>query len=143
MKQCQTIQEQFDDRLDNRLSPQDIAIVDAHIASCESCRREWAASAGLWDLIGKQPAIEPSFGFAQRTLRRLSEAPPSPWRWPVLRWATAASLAMLVAVGGVFVHRQREQTVQRVAAYQAIEQDRLADFDVIVCLDQLGGKNHL
>jgi predicted anti-sigma-YlaC factor YlaD len=141
MKQCQTIQEQFDDRLDQRLDAAQAATFDAHVAVCASCRQEWESYAGSWNVLGKARGAEPSFGFAARTLRRLHEPSSSPWRWPVLRWAAASVAAVMLAVG-LFVFHQREQDTQ-IAAYQAVAQDRLEDFDVIACLDQLEGDKRL
>ena len=143
MNQCGKIREQFNDRLDRRLDAAQTSFCDAHLASCQACRQEWETLTRMWDVIGKQRAIEPSFGFSQRTLRQLHETPPSFWHRPVLRWATVAALFAVVVGGGMFVRYHHEQTVLQLAAYQAAEQGRLEDFDVIACLDQLEVENQL
>jgi len=97
-----------------------------------------------WELLGRYEVIEPSFGFVERTLRRLDEAPASaPHRlWPlsVLRWAAAASLAVGLGLGG-WLTWQRVQDQHRAEVYA--QQDLLEDFDVIASLDQINGGSKL
>jgi len=50
---------------------------------------KWEAYAGAWRILDRDKGIEPSFGFAERTLRRLAE--------PQL----AISLVVLAAAGAV------------------------------------------
>jgi len=93
-----------------------------------------------WELIGRQKSIEPSFGFAQRTVRRLHEAPARRfWELPVVRWATALSLLMIVAGGLTYRHVAR----QRSADLALVPQETLEDYDVIAALDQLDGGGKL
>jgi len=70
---CQTVREQFDHRLDGRLSGHEQAAFEVHLAGCADCRREWEAYASAWQVLARDEGIEPSFGFAERTLRRLNE----------------------------------------------------------------------
>jgi len=97
-----------------------------------------------WELIGRHESIEPSFGFAQRTLRRLDEIPARRiwWQLPVVRWAASLGLAGVVAVTGV-VHRQRTVEAKRIEIYAVAQQDSLDDYDVIAALDQLNGGSKL
>lgn len=139
---CQTIREQFDERLDGPL----LAAFEAHLAGCADCRREWEAYAGAWQVLGRDKGIEQSFGFAERTLRRLNEPPvvglPRFWR-PSLRWASLAATIIALGVGG-WIGRERIQEGKRVEVYARVQQaDYLEDFDVIANLDQLKGGNHL
>lgn len=140
---CQKFQNEFDDRLDGRLDPARAQAFDAHTAGCPACRSDWQAYQAVWAIVSRQPSVTPSFGFAQRTLRRL-HAPVERqfWQLPVFRWATAVSLLALICVTGVLVYRQAE-TDRRVAAYAAAQHDRLDDFDVIVALDSLAGETDL
>jgi hypothetical protein len=95
-----------------------------------------------WELLGQHRGIEPSFGFAQRTLRRLHETPTRRfWQLPVFRWATVLSCAIVVAVGGLVIRHRAE--VRRNAEIYAAHQDRLEDYDVIAALDQLEGNSQL
>jgi len=140
---CQRCQNEFDDRLDGRLDPARALEFDAHTAGCPSCWPAWQAYRRMWEVVSQQPSVVPSFGFAQRTLRRLHEqAERQFWQLPVFRWATAMSLLIVVGVTGVMVYRQAE-TSQRVATYAAAQHDRLEDFDVIVALDSLKGETEL
>ena len=91
-----------------------------------------------WELIGRHKAPEPSFGFAERTLRRLQEKPARPrWSWA---WSWAAATAVLLCVAGVGYwqsHQQgREEAAVSVYA-QTQGADYLEDFDVIASLDEL------
>ena len=96
-----------------------------------------------WELLGRQRGIEPSFGFAHRTIRRLHEAPARRfWQLPVFRWATALSCVALLGGGGL-VLRQRAVARHNSEVYAAAHQDTLEDFDVIAALDQLEGNSKL
>lgn len=104
----------------------------------------------VWDLLARDKGIEPSVGFAERTLRRLHESPaPSPatsWHWlPVLRWAAVTCVMAGIALGVWWTRRAAEPVAQRAPASDttAVEyasaqgEDYLEDFDVIASLDQL------
>jgi cytochrome c-type biogenesis protein CcmH/NrfG len=104
-----------------------------------------------WELLGRHKAVEPSFGFVERTMRRLDEPTPvaRPVFWqPVLHWALAATVVVALGVGG-WTGWQCKQQSDRVAAaraetYATAQQaDYLEDFDVIASLDQLNGEHKL
>ncbi|MGA2137934.1 MAG: zf-HC2 domain-containing protein [Verrucomicrobiia bacterium] len=143
---CRAVTEQFDERLDGRLDEPRQTAFDAHLTGCAECRREWAAYAGAWQALDRDEGIEPSFGFAERTLRRLNEPQVAVrwWVWrPSLRWVALAATVVVLGVGGWVEH---ERTVARKTAetYVRIQQaDYLEDFDVIANLDQLKGNNQL
>ena len=125
---CEKYQNEFDDRLDGRLDSVRAQAFDAHVAGCASCRQAWQAYRAVWEVVSRQPSIAPSFGFAQRTLRRLHEQVDRRFcQLPVFRWATVLSLLVIVSV----------------AAYTAAHHDHLEDFDVIVALDSLNGDPEL
>jgi hypothetical protein len=96
----------------------------------------------VWQLLGRHRDIEPSAGFAGRTLRRLHESPGPArgwWLQPLLRWAVlgAAAVALAAAAGTwLLQHRQLRRVELYVRVHQA---DYLEDFDVIAALDQLNG----
>jgi hypothetical protein len=97
-----------------------------------------------WELLGRHESIEPSFGFAERTLRRLDEEPARPvflWQLPGMRWASSLALAAILAGAGFYWHRAREARYAEV--YAAAHQDSLDDYDVIASLDQLNGGSKL
>jgi anti-sigma factor RsiW len=70
---CSKTQISFDERLDGRLDAVRQQEFDAHIAACGECRCEWQAYVAAWQTLARHEAIEPSFGFVERTLRRLDE----------------------------------------------------------------------
>ncbi|HUI06787.1 MAG TPA: zf-HC2 domain-containing protein [Verrucomicrobiae bacterium] len=143
---CQTIKGQFDERLDGRLSDPQQAAFDEHVATCADCRREWEAYAGAWEVMERHTGIEPSFGFVERTLRRLDEPPTAVrtrfWQ-PAFRWAALATAVIALAVGA-WIGRERVLEQRRVEIYASVRQaEYLEDFDVIANLDQLKEGNKL
>ena len=139
---CQACKEQFDERLDGKPSP----AFEAHLGGCADCRREWEAYAGAWRILGRDKRIEPSFGFAERTMRRLAEPEVAVrwWFWqPALRWAALATMVVAVAAGGWIGH-ERALNRKRAEIYARAQQsDYLEDYDVIASLDKLQGGDHL
>lgn len=97
----------------------------------------------VWELLARHRGIEPSFGFAERTLRRLHEPPPRAawWQWPAVRWAAGLGLATTVTMAGV-LHWQHARTLRAAEVYAAAHQDSLEDYDVIAALDQLYPARH-
>ena len=143
---CQAVNEQFDERLDGRLEKSQQAAFDAHVAACVDCHSEWQAYAGAWEVIKRQEGIEPSFGFAQRTLRRLDERSivVRPWFWqPSVRWTSLAAAAVVLGVGA-WVGHERTLERKRAEVYAHAQQaDYLEDYDVIANLDQIERGNKL
>jgi predicted anti-sigma-YlaC factor YlaD len=143
---CREVQRSFDDRLDGRLNESQQASFDQHIAVCADCRREWQAYAGAWEALERHPGIEPSFGFAERTLRRLDEPTPvvRAWFWqPAFRWAALALAA--VALGtSAWVGHERLAAQRRAEIYASVRQaESIEDWDVIASLDQSNGSDKL
>jgi predicted anti-sigma-YlaC factor YlaD len=136
---CKEIKEQFDERLDGRLSESQQSVFDEHLTACAECRREWQAYAGAWATLERHVGIEPSFGFVERTLRRLAEQPVAR-KWflqPGFRWATLVASVFVLGVCA-WVGHERLVEQRRVEIYTSIRQaDYLEDFDVIASLDQL------
>jgi predicted anti-sigma-YlaC factor YlaD len=148
MKNCAEIRKNFDERLDHRLAESQLRAFDSHISTCENCRRQWESYAAAWQFLARQETVEPSHGFAERTVRRLDEKPEAarPWFWqPAFRWMAVAVVAA-ICIGG-FVARQRALDARRAEFYAQVQkQDYLDDYDVIAFLDQLElkkGENQL
>jgi predicted anti-sigma-YlaC factor YlaD len=143
---CQTVREQFDHRLDGRLSGPEQGAFDAHLAGCAHCRREWVAYAAAWQVLARDEGIEPSFGFAERTLRRLNEprVDVHQWWWrPTIRWATLATTVAALAVTA-WVGHDRMLARKHAELYARVQEgDYLEDYDVIANLDQLKEGGHL
>ena len=142
---CKAIQEQFDERLDGRLNESQQSAFDEHLATCTDCRREWQAYAGAWATLEHHAGIAPSFGFVDRTLRRLAEHPAAR-KWflqPGFRWAALAASVFMLGVC-TWVGRERLVQQRRAEIYAGVRHaDYLEDFDVIASLDQLNGGNKL
>ena len=143
---CKQVQASFDERLDGRVNATNQQAFDAHVASCPTCGREWKAYAALWQTLARHEGVEPSFGFTERTLRRLDEALPAAqpafWRLALPRWAVAASLVAVLCASGLLAW-QHQRAVRRAEIYAAAQQDSIEDFDVIASLDKLNGGNQL
>lgn len=144
MRECRHIRKQFDVRLDLQCGIANELAFDEHVASCSACRQRWHQYVDIWQTVGRMKSIEPSTGFAERTLRRLDEAPATEpavsalW-WPAWRWAALACLIVGLSTAG-WVGWYRAQTARRAAIYAQVQQaDYLEDFDVIASLDQLSG----
>ena len=141
---CNQRRHQFDDRLDGRLDERQGAEFDRHVAVCPECGHEWQEYAAAWQVLTRPAPITPSFGFVERTLRRLDESPPSripSWfEQPVWRWALAGALALLLAGSG-WLLEQRQETRRAAELYAAVKHvDQVDDFDVIASLDLLNKK---
>ena len=143
---CQGIREQFDARLDERLSEAELAALEAHLAGCADCQREWQAYAAAWQTLALDKGIEPSFGFAERTLRQLNEPAvhEQPWWWrPSIRWATLATAGVALAIT-TWVGHERVLDRKQAEVYARVQEaDYLEDYDVIANLDQLKQGGHL
>ncbi|HUK83313.1 MAG TPA: hypothetical protein VLZ12_11860 [Verrucomicrobiae bacterium] len=97
-----------------------------------------------WELLGRHQSIEPSYGFVERTLRRLDETLVAPqqrfWHLPAFRWAMAMSFAIVLGLSA-WLTWQHVQAIRGADVYAHLQQDRLEDFDVIASLDQIVGGN--
>ena len=63
------LDEELSALLDGALSAPELDPVQAHLASCGSCRSELEAERSVRDLVRGLPPIEPPFGFYERLLR--------------------------------------------------------------------------
>lgn len=142
---CQTFRDQFADRLDGRLNGSERVVFESHLAGCTDCHREWEAYANAWQALAHDKGIEPTFGFAARTLRRLSEprVDARPWWWrPSIRWATLAT-AVAALVITAWIGRERKIERKDAEIYARVQAgDYLEDYDVIANLDRLKEGGH-
>jgi predicted anti-sigma-YlaC factor YlaD len=143
---CDEIQVKFDDRLDEQLAASDQPAFDAHLAGCAACRAEWQAYAAAWTTLAHQRVPEPSFGFAERTLRRLTENPPRQlrgWWTPGIRWALLGAAAVALGIT-LWLQERSFEAEQRVELYSAINaSEPIDDLDVIAYLHELEGGSSL
>jgi anti-sigma-K factor RskA len=110
-----------------------------------------------WELLGRHQSVGPSFGFAERTLRRLREKPARPASVLTAVWQPAwrIAAAAVIAVAGVALWFQFRPATRpagdgarailivepEIETYAKVQNaDYLEDFDVIASLDQLDAK---
>ena len=98
---CQSCQEEVLKSLDGLLTPDERARLDAHVAGCAACCREWEAqrtlarAAGRW--VRPLPQDDPGEKFTADVLARIAARPASlPARTPV--WLPLVATAMLLVL---------------------------------------------
>lgn len=77
--------------LDGELAAAGRQEMEAHLATCPACRREWLVLLAIHDIFRRSPILLPAAGFAQRTLARL------PNRRQRLGFMVAVYLILLVS----------------------------------------------
>jgi anti-sigma factor RsiW len=100
---CNEILENLSAYQDGELGPAEAAAVDAHLASCESCRRRLADYEKVWELLGDSKLLEPGPGFTEAVLDRASARGFAAVRRPAFWIPAAAAAAVLAAVGLFFL----------------------------------------
>jgi anti-sigma factor RsiW len=109
--------------------------VEAHLASCTSCRQEYEAFSRTLELAGSLPRIEPAPDLVERVLARARRVAPAPDVVPVRsrRWIpVTAALALAVIAGTLSLpwlavrNDARRTTAARVTAERAPAVQHLA-----------------
>jgi putative zinc finger protein len=116
---CRDVRDRFSARLDEALDDDERSGIDAHLATCGECTREWEGFARTVTLLRAVPAASAPAGFVDRVMA----ARPRPWYrrlarglfvpWPVKLPVEAAAI-VLVAGLAVLVF-QRSPDLQRAA----------------------------
>jgi hypothetical protein len=111
---CEEIRELFSARVDDALSDEERARLDAHLAACAECAREWARFAGTVGLLRAAPPARAPAGFVDRVLA----ARPQPWYrrlarvlltpWPVKLPVEAAAIVLVAGLAIVLFQRSPE-----------------------------------
>jgi len=123
---CREARDLFSARADEALALDERAALEAHLATCGECRREWQRLAAT---VGLLRAVEPPRAPAGFVDRVLAAARPQPWyrrlvRTVFLPWPVKLPLeaAAIVLVGGLAVLVfQRSPELQQTAQAPAIE----------------------
>src|SRR5262245_12238647 len=115
---CQYARELFSAAVDDALSAGERERLDAHLAGCADCRREWARFEQTVSLLrGAEPIRAPA-GFVDRVLEAVRPEPwwrrlvaPSAWRLPLQAAAVAVvTIAAVLLYRGMPEQRQAVQT---------------------------------
>jgi len=77
--------------------------LEAHFASCPTCRTEYETYARTLELVGSLPRIEPAADLHDRVLQRVRRTESAPDRMPVSRpvWVPVASAAAAIVLFAV------------------------------------------
>jgi Putative zinc-finger len=126
---CEAIRELFSARVDAALSADERARLDAHLASCPECAREWQRFEAAVELLRAAEPVRAPAGFVDRVLA----ARPRPWYrqlaatllvpWPV-KLPLEATAIVLVAGLAILVF-QRSPELQQAARAPEATMDRL------------------
>ena len=102
---CAQVVRMFGAYWDDEITQAEREWVDAHLASCASCRKEYEAFARTLEVMGSLPRIEPAPDLVERVLARARRASPAPDRVPAASrpWVpvTAAAVAVAVLAGSL------------------------------------------
>lgn len=98
---CRSAEDEIQKSLDGSLTPDERARLDAHVATCATCRRTWdehrllARAAGRW--ARPRPSDDPGDAFTAQVLARIAAHPvPAPGQPPV--WLPLAVTTLLIAL---------------------------------------------
>ena len=80
---CNQALELLDDYLDGEATKEAAAELEAHLAECDGCRREWSALQATVRLLEGLPEHEPAPGFERAVLERTASRSPL-WRWAAI-----------------------------------------------------------
>ncbi len=92
--------------LDGRLSAQEHAALESHLAACDECRARWAAFQQVDHLLTRAAQVSPAPGFSARVAARLAHeqahrrarAPQMPVEWRIIAGIGAVSAGVMAIV---------------------------------------------
>lgn len=100
---CSAIDHLVDDYLDDVLAPEDVAVLERHVAACPLCRTRLVREQNMRRLLRKLPAPEPSLEFFDRAIAEaVARGPRRHWRMSGLGLALAASVTLVFALGVLY-----------------------------------------
>lgn len=98
---CRSCRDQIQESLDGLVTPAERARLDAHLADCAACRREWDAQRTLARASGRWaralPQDDPGDAFNAAVLARIA-ARPAPMPTRPLVWLPLAATALLLVL---------------------------------------------
>ena len=112
---CLKAEEQFSAYLEDELDYQAVRAFEAHLSTCESCRREFTLFRESLDLLHQLPHIEPSTEFDVALQARLADTQVESipfWRRVLqplqnpIRWALGGVAVLLVMLTGFYLYQK-------------------------------------
>jgi hypothetical protein len=85
--------------LDGELTEEEVAYVEAHLESCADCRAELDATSSVRTAVREAPAVDPPFGFYERTLRTGARPAGGAHRWRAAAAVVGVAAAWIVVLG--------------------------------------------
>ncbi len=117
---CHDTRERLSDLLDDALAPDEVALVQAHLAECAECRRELERLRATVSLLRRVEPPRAPVGFVDRVMER---AYPRPWYRRLGAWLflplsvkVPAEAAALVVIAGLAVYLWQRTPELRQAA---------------------------
>ncbi|HUW58531.1 MAG TPA: anti-sigma factor [Planctomycetota bacterium] len=139
MNGCEDIRELLSAGLDGELSAAEAARLEAHLASCEACRRERDALERVWNGLGVLGDVKTPEGMTERVLARVASIrthrrPRAFLRRWVYPLATAAAVLLAFVIGRLLwvdgeLDPQTQQIVRNIDLFENL--DVLRDLDMI------------
>jgi len=69
---CQQAGEMMSERLDDRLDSEEVALLEEHLAACDTCRSAWQKMQALDLLFASAPMVQPPVRMRVQVMERLS-----------------------------------------------------------------------
>jgi hypothetical protein len=138
MKKCEDVSNQLIAYLDRRADSADRAEVEAHLASCASCRTRAEEFRMMFGAMDQIQTIEPTAGFDARLMERIAqEARPRWFSWLVPQPRLAFSMAMLLALSVWMVKLPRDSSGTAANGSDQQDFEAIKDLDVLENYDVL------
>lgn len=99
--ECNNYQEQMSLWIDNQLTPNEIREIEAHTATCLTCRTSLEALKRLDRLLNAAPMVSPTPGFSSRFQARLATRHRRRRTWAGLLTLTLATLVLVLGAVAV------------------------------------------
>jgi anti-sigma factor RsiW len=124
---CSQVVRMFGAYWDDETTQAEREWVEAHLASCASCRQEYEAFSRTLELVGTLPRIEPAPDLVERVLSRARRVTPAPDLVPVRsrRWIPVTATAALTLIAGLLAlpwlgvrNEARRETATRMVTEQ-------------------------
>ena len=106
MKTCQSIRKKLSAYQDGEVTTAEKDAIEAHLRTCESCRKQHEALLQTYRMLRSLPEIEPAPGLCRRIVDSATRARESFWvraLGEALRWLPAPAAMVALAVAGLLV----------------------------------------